>query len=53
MKFMSQYDCKIVYVKGEDNCVADALSQTSFEAEKSASIPYPLDNSEPVAVMLG
>jgi hypothetical protein len=26
MEFLSQYDCKIMYVKGEDNCVADALS---------------------------
>ena len=26
MEFMSQYDAKIVYVKGEDNTVADALS---------------------------
>jgi hypothetical protein len=26
MEFLSQYDGKIVYVKGDDNCVADALS---------------------------
>lgn len=26
MEFMSQYDAKIVYVKGEDNTVANALS---------------------------
>jgi len=26
MEFMSQYKCKIVYVKGEDNCAADTLS---------------------------
>jgi hypothetical protein len=25
MEFMSQYDARIVYVKGEDNMVADAL----------------------------
>ena len=25
-EFMSQYEMKIVYIKGEDNCVADALS---------------------------
>jgi hypothetical protein len=30
MEFMSQYDCKIVYVKGEDNTVADALSRTEL-----------------------
>ena len=29
MEFMSQYDAKIVYVKGEDNTVADALSHVS------------------------
>ena len=44
MEFMSQYDCKIVYVKGEENCAADALSQTSFKAEELASIPYLPDN---------
>lgn len=27
MEFMSQYDAKIVYVRGEDNTVADALSR--------------------------
>ena len=27
MEFMSQYDAKIVYVKGEDNTVTDALSR--------------------------
>jgi len=27
MEFMSQYDAKIIYVKGEDNTVADALSR--------------------------
>jgi len=26
MEFMSQYNAKIIYVKGEDNTVADALS---------------------------
>lgn len=26
MEFLSQFDCKLVYVKGEDNTVADALS---------------------------
>jgi hypothetical protein len=26
MEFMSRYDCKIVYVKGDDNTVADSLS---------------------------
>jgi hypothetical protein len=46
MEFLSQYDGKIVYIKGEDNSVADALSRippditnttsTSEDAEKNA-----------------
>ena len=52
MEFMSQYDCKIVYVKGEENCVADALSQTSFKAEELASIPYLPDNCDVVGTIL-
>jgi hypothetical protein len=51
MEFMSQYECKIVYVKGEDNCMADALSRTSFDSE-AISEPYPPDNSSWVAVVL-
>ena len=35
MEFMSQYDVKIVYVKGEDNTVADALSRVSNETTPS------------------
>lgn len=31
MEFLAQYDCKIVYVKGPDNTVADALSRTDFD----------------------
>lgn len=27
MEFLSQYDCKIIYIKGENNSVADALSR--------------------------
>lgn len=50
---MLQYDCKIVYVKGEDNCAADALSRTSFEAEITASAPYPPDNCNTVGIILG
>ena len=39
---MSQYDAKIVYVKGEDNTVADALSQllTYAQAEAEAKHAY-------------
>ena len=47
MEELSQYDCKFVYVKGEDNCVADALSRypwetvpTSSQANVSACHPY-------------
>jgi hypothetical protein len=27
MEYMSQYDCSIHYINGDDNCVADTLSQ--------------------------
>jgi hypothetical protein len=27
MEYMSQYDCAIKYINGDDNCVADALSR--------------------------
>ena len=39
---MSQYDAKIVYVKGEDNTVADALSRlpTYMEVETDAKHAY-------------
>ena len=45
IELMSQYDAKIVYVKGEDNTVADALSRlpshaTTDDAENSAHHPY-------------
>jgi hypothetical protein len=46
MEFLSQYDSQFVYVRGDRNSVADALSRrpTNFcsaDAEKSASCPYP------------
>ena len=47
MEFLSQYDGKIVYVKGEENTVADALSRlpasysaNSSEANVAAQAPY-------------
>lgn len=47
MEFLSQYDGKIVYVKGEDNCMADALSRlpvlyscTSEKANIQAHCPF-------------
>lgn len=50
---MSQYDCKIIYIKGEDNGAADVLSHTSFDAEIEALAPYPPDNCDVVAMILG
>jgi len=52
MEFMSQYEAKIVYVKGDDNTVADALSQlpvnTQDELECTARYAYPYcpDNAD-------
>ena len=45
MEFMSQFDAKIIYIKGEDNMVADALSRLPYstslhEAEALAHHPY-------------
>jgi len=45
MELMSQYDAKIVYIKGDNNCVTDALSRlpnddTLNEAELMARHPY-------------
>lgn len=45
MESMSQFDMQIVYIKGKDNCVADALSHmpvqaSSNEAERVARHPY-------------
>jgi hypothetical protein len=51
MEFMSQYDCKIVYIKGDENTVADALSRTTFDVDSLATITYPPE-PEPVAVVL-
>ena len=62
MEFLSQYDGRIVYVKGENNTVADALSrlpdlittsQTSPEAEVAASPIFHITSiGNPVALVL-
>jgi hypothetical protein len=47
MEFLSQYDSQFVYVRGDRNSVADALSRRptdfcSADAELTASRPYPV-----------
>jgi hypothetical protein len=44
MEYLSQYDHKIIYIKGEDNTVTDALSRLPNDVDKQ---PIP-----PVAAML-
>jgi hypothetical protein len=39
MEFMSQYNFKIMYIKGEENTVADALPCTDFEQEDKPDKP--------------
>lgn len=51
MEFMSQYDCKIIYIKGDENMVADALSHMDFYPDVHATIPYP-PQLEIVALLL-
>jgi len=51
MEFMSQFDAKIVYIKGDDNTVADVLSQLpsnneSVHLEKSARHLYTFCNDD-------
>ena len=40
MEFMSQYDAKIVYVKGKDNMVTDALSRLPTYAQAKAEAKH-------------
>jgi hypothetical protein len=55
MEFLAQFDCRIVYVKGQDNTVADALSRTDFpetpDPESIALAPFDED-SDSTAVAL-
>ncbi|KIK50000.1 hypothetical protein GYMLUDRAFT_132790, partial [Collybiopsis luxurians FD-317 M1] len=58
MEFFSQFDCKIVYVAGDRNSVADALSrpvETTDEALASARHPYafcPEDEDNDLPILL-
>jgi hypothetical protein len=52
MEFMSQYDCKILYIKGEDNCVANALSHTDFDEEPTGTEPWSCDPTAIAAVTI-
>jgi hypothetical protein len=38
MEYMSQYDCSIHYINGDDNCVADALSRLPETVENGGGI---------------
>jgi hypothetical protein len=38
MEFMAQVKAKIVYMKGKDNTIADALSLTAFEHNSDAEL---------------
>ena len=49
MEFLSQYDGKIVYVKGDENSVADALSRIPLlETSDSASTPQAESRALPI-----
>ena len=53
MEFLSQYNCKIVYLKGEDNCIADTLLRTTFKAEEKAGGPWSKGCGEAIVAVLG
>ena len=38
MEFLSQYDCKFIYVQGKANTVADVLSHTTFPSDSFIEI---------------
>ena len=57
MEFMSQFDAKVVYIKGKENTIADALSrlpspEALTEVQKSARHPYNFcdNDDDPVAI---
>ncbi|PPR02502.1 hypothetical protein CVT24_001968 [Panaeolus cyanescens] len=57
MEFLSIYDCKFVYVKGEDNSVADALSRypstlVTGTADAEDSSVHPYNDSKPSILTL-
>lgn len=43
-EFLTQYDYKITYIKGEDNTVADALSRLPNDADLDHELPPGIDN---------
>ena len=45
MEFMLQYDAKIIYVKGEDNTITDALLRVSKETTSLAKITMTAGNT--------
>ncbi|CAA7258848.1 unnamed protein product [Cyclocybe aegerita] len=59
MEFMSQYDFKIIYVQGEANSVADALSRlptestkSSTRAEREALGPWDVDPEDELCIVM-
>ena len=38
MEYMSQYDCTIHYINGDDNCVADALSRLPDSVDNESHV---------------
>lgn len=53
MELMLQYDAKIIYIKGNENSIADMLSHLPCEnkleaAEKAAQHPYSYCDAEDV-----
>lgn len=60
MEFLSQFDCKMVYVKGEDNSVADALSRLPYDLpdsgqaiEASCTLLETMSDDDLISQMIG